>query len=149
MMPTSNACFCELYLREMRIRPRSSSDLSSVLSIWGREGTQSGGCSGTQLRLDTHLPSARDALPIPDHVSGVKLLHVPTCRREKLLYPWAYGGGRCSEPPTHRQLLLQADIEVFGLVGLQFLQRDPRLPNELIVAELVLIADRDPATSTR
>lgn len=34
-MPTSRPCFCELYLREMRMRPRSSKDLSSLLSTWG------------------------------------------------------------------------------------------------------------------
>lgn len=37
-MPTSRPCFCELYLREMRMRPRSSRDLSSVLSTCGAGG---------------------------------------------------------------------------------------------------------------
>lgn len=46
--------------------------------------------------------------------------------------------------PTHRQLLLQADAERLGVVGFQLLQGHSRLPNELIVAEFVLIAHGDP-----
>ena len=41
---------------------------------------------------------------------------------------------------THRQLFLQAVVEVLGLVGLELLQRDARLSDELVVAELVLVA---------
>ena len=40
---------------------------------------------------------------------------------------------------TYRQLFLQAVVEVLGLVGLEFLEGDARLTDELIVAELVLI----------
>lgn len=46
--------------------------------------------------------------------------------------------------PTHRQLLLQADAERLGVVGLQLLEGHPRLPYELVVAEFVLITHRDP-----
>lgn len=45
---------------------------------------------------------------------------------------------------TYWQLFLQAVVEVFGLVGLQFLEGDPRLANELVVAEFVLVTHRDP-----
>ena len=44
---------------------------------------------------------------------------------------------------THRQLLLQAVVEVLCLVGLELLQRDARLSYELIVAELVLVTHRN------
>lgn len=46
--------------------------------------------------------------------------------------------------PTHRKLLLQADAERLGVVGFQLLQGHSRLPNELIVAEFVLITHGDP-----
>ena len=45
---------------------------------------------------------------------------------------------------THRQLLLQADAECLGVVGLQLLQGHPGLPDELVVAEFVLITHGDP-----
>lgn len=45
---------------------------------------------------------------------------------------------------THRQLLLQADAECLGVVGLQLLQGYTSLANELIVAEFVLITHGDP-----
>lgn len=45
---------------------------------------------------------------------------------------------------TYGQLFLQAVVEVFGLVGLQLLEGDPRLANELVVAEFVLVTHRDP-----
>lgn len=51
---------------------------------------------------------------------------------------------RRAPQPTHRQLLLQADAERLGVVGLQLLQGHPCLPDELVVAEFVLIAHRDP-----
>lgn len=40
---------------------------------------------------------------------------------------------------TYRQLFLQAVVEVLGLVGLEFLEGNACLSDELIVAELVLI----------
>lgn len=40
----------------------------------------------------------------------------------------------------HRDHSLQTDAEVLLLVKLQFLQRDSRLPDELVVSELVLVA---------
>lgn len=45
---------------------------------------------------------------------------------------------------TYGQLFLQAVVEVFGLVGLQLLEGDPRLADELVVAEFVLVTHRDP-----
>lgn len=50
---------------------------------------------------------------------------------------------------TYRQLFLQAVVEVFGLVGLQLLQRDSGFADELIVAEFILVAHRDPVDSGR
>lgn len=128
MMPTSRPCFCELYLREMRIRPRSSSDLSSVLSIWGGN-VPSLGLLALSMRAHRGQNHPQCCLKC---AFGVTQPH------------WDIG----VTPTTHRQLLLQADTEVFGLVGLQLLQRDPCLPDELVVAELVLVADRDPGRST-
>lgn len=52
------------------------------------------------------------------------------------------GPGRAGA--THRQLLLQADAERLGVVGFQLLQGHSRLPDELVVAEFVLIAHGDP-----
>lgn len=49
-----------------------------------------------------------------------------------------------SPAPAHRQLLLQADTERLGVVGFQLLQGHARLPDELVVAEFVLIAHGDP-----
>lgn len=46
--------------------------------------------------------------------------------------------------PTHWQLLLQADAECLGVVGFQLLQGHSRLPDELVVAEFVLITHGDP-----
>lgn len=124
MMPTSRPCFCELYLREMRIRPRSSSDLSSVLSIWG----------GNEPSLGLLARS----------MSKHRVQNQPQCCLQRAFGVTQPHGDVAVTPPTHRQLLLQADAEVFGLVGLQLLQWDPRLPDELVVAELVLITDRNP-----
>lgn len=45
---------------------------------------------------------------------------------------------------TYGQLFLQAVVEVFGLVGLQLLEGDPHLADELVVAEFVLVTHRDP-----
>lgn len=45
---------------------------------------------------------------------------------------------------THRQLLLQADAERLGVVGLQLLQGHASLTDELIVPEFVLITHGDP-----
>lgn len=47
--------------------------------------------------------------------------------------------------PTHRQLFLQADAESLGVVGLQLLQGHPCLPDELVVAEFILITHGDAA----
>lgn len=54
-------------------------------------------------------------------------------RREVEVREWTYG-----------QLFLQAVVEVFGLVGLQLLEGNPRLANELVVPEFVLVTHRDP-----
>lgn len=48
---------------------------------------------------------------------------------------------------THRQLLLQAVVEVLGLVGLEFFQGDPSLTNEFVVPEFVLITHGNPMTT--
>lgn len=50
---------------------------------------------------------------------------------------------------TYRQLFLQAVVEVFGLVGLQLLQGDSSFSDEFVVAELILVADGDPADGGR
>lgn len=51
----------------------------------------------------------------------------------------------CRAPwPTHWQLLLQADAECLGVVRFQLLQGHSRLPDELVVAEFVLITHGDP-----
>lgn len=49
---------------------------------------------------------------------------------------------------THRQLFLQAVVEVLGLVGLEFFQGDPSLTDELIVPEFVLVTHGNPVTAT-
>lgn len=41
--------------------------------------------------------------------------------------------------------MLQTDVEVFGLVGLHAAQGHPRLPDELIMRQLVFVADGHPA----
>lgn len=48
---------------------------------------------------------------------------------------------------THRQLLLQAVVEVLGLVGLKLLQGDPSLADELVVPEFVLVTHGNPVTT--
>lgn len=53
------------------------------------------------------------------------------------------------DPLAHRDHPLQADVEVFPLVSLQLLEREPGLTNELIVAKLVLVTHGDPATGQR
>lgn len=50
--------------------------------------------------------------------------------------------------PTHRDDSLQTHTEVLLLVELQFLQSDPRLPDELVVSEFVLVAHRKPDKGT-
>lgn len=42
--------------------------------------------------------------------------------------------------------MLQTDVEVFGLVGLHAAQGHPRLPDELIMRQLVFVADGHPAS---
>lgn len=49
-----------------------------------------------------------------------------------------------TEDSSYGELFLQAVVEVFDLVGLQFFQRDSCFPDELIVAEFVLITHWDP-----
>lgn len=46
-------------------------------------------------------------------------------------------------------MLFQAVVEVLALVGLQLLEGDPRLTDELVVAELVLVAHRNPDRRTQ
>lgn len=60
-------------------------------------------------------------------------MSVKAASREMKMREWTYG-----------QLFLQAVVEVFGLVGLQLLEGDPRLANELVVAKFVLVTHRDP-----
>lgn len=45
--------------------------------------------------------------------------------------------------------MLQTDVEVFGLVGLHAAQGHPRLPDELIMRQLVLVADGHPASKRK
>lgn len=45
--------------------------------------------------------------------------------------------------------MLQTDVEVFGLVGLHAAQGHPRLPDELIMRQLVFVADGHPASRRR
>lgn len=42
--------------------------------------------------------------------------------------------------------MLQTDVEVFGQVGLHAAQGHPRLPDELIMRQLVFVADGHPAS---
>ena len=44
---------------------------------------------------------------------------------------------------TYRDDPLQTDVEVLPLIGLQFLEGESGLTNKLIMAEFVLITDRD------
>lgn len=45
--------------------------------------------------------------------------------------------------------MLQTDVEVFGLVELHAAQGHPRLPDELIMRQLVLVADGHPASERK
>lgn len=63
---------------------------------------------------------------------------MPTQRFRKVVMPLA-----------HRDHPLQTDVEVFPLVSLQLLEREPGLTNELVVAKLVLVTHGDPATGQR
>lgn len=45
--------------------------------------------------------------------------------------------------------MLQTDVEVLGLVGLHAAQGHPRLPDELIMRQLVFVADGHPASERR
>lgn len=51
-------------------------------------------------------------------------------------------------PPSspHRRWMLQTDVEVFGLVRFHAAQGHPRLPDELIVCQLVFVAHGHPGT---
>lgn len=51
----------------------------------------------------------------------------------------------CDRAWTHRDNSLKAHVEVLLLVHLQFLQRHSGFSDKLVVPELVLIADRQPA----
>lgn len=51
----------------------------------------------------------------------------------------------CETPaPSYRDHPLQADVERLLLVELELLQGHPCLSDELVVSELVLVADREP-----
>lgn len=45
--------------------------------------------------------------------------------------------------------MLQTDVEVFGLVRLHAAQGHPRLPDELIMCQLVFITHRHPGIETK
>lgn len=58
----------------------------------------------------------------------------------------------CGQPPissSHRGGVLQTDVEVFSQVGLHATQGHPRLPDELVMRQLVFVAHGHPARETQ
>lgn len=70
--------------------------------------------------------------------------HLQPCQTQSRCSVNAAGPELPQGGPTHRQLLLQADAERLGVVGFQLFQGHSCLPDELVVAEFVLITHGDP-----